>query len=160
MLMVRHFRALNARNILYLQAELQIIEQQLPQLESFDARSESPEKMKYSKDYWSLMKSAAQEDHEQWVLIQKMKEKLKVYRGLFFFGPSKPFPSDLADIRNPQMMPCFSNLSRLVLRIHLDTIENSFRHGWNDLAWAIWHSSEQITITGRRIQSTSMIWWP
>jgi hypothetical protein len=79
LLMVRRFRALNARNILYLQAELQIIEEQLLRLESIDARSENPEKMMYSKDYWSLMESAKQEDHEQWVLIQKMKEKLKEY---------------------------------------------------------------------------------
>lgn len=79
MLMVRLFRALNARNLLYLQAELHHIEDQLLKCEQVDTESDDPEVRFYSQDWWSLNNSKGNEHHEQWLLVQKMKEKLREY---------------------------------------------------------------------------------
>lgn len=83
LLMVRRFHGLNARNILYLQAELQDIEKELLRVEKMDAQSQIPDKRDYSRDYWSLKESENQEDHDQWLLVQRMTEKLKEYSELF-----------------------------------------------------------------------------
>lgn len=78
--MVRRFRALNARHLLYLQAELAQIEKQLLKQEEIDAKERGhPDKPKYAIDYAWLMDSAEEEDHAQWQLIKDMKEKLKEY---------------------------------------------------------------------------------
>lgn len=88
MAMVRRFRGLNARNLLYLQAELVQIEKELLELEKADAKDTSdPFKPLYARDFDWLLQSANQEGNVQWMLIQKMKEKLKEY--------SKTLPSML-----------------------------------------------------------------
>lgn len=80
MAMVRRFRGLNARNLLYLQAELVQIEKELLELEKADAKdTNDPFKPLYARDFDWLMQSADQEGNDQWRLIQKMKEKLKEY---------------------------------------------------------------------------------
>lgn len=80
MAMVRRFRGLNARNLLYLQAELVQIEKELLELEKADAKDTNhPFKPHYARDFYVLMQSAGQEGNDQWILIQKMKEKLKEY---------------------------------------------------------------------------------
>jgi hypothetical protein len=75
MLMVRRFRALNARNLLYLQAELVYIERRLFECEKRDPRSH------YSRDYEWLMISVDGKTPagEQWKLIQEVRAKLKEY---------------------------------------------------------------------------------
>lgn len=80
MAMVRRFRGLNARNLLYLQAELVLIEKELLELEKADAKDTTdPFKHLYARDFDWLMQSANREGNNQWKLIQKMKEKLKEY---------------------------------------------------------------------------------
>ncbi len=73
--MVRRFRGLNARNLLYLQAELVHIENRLLELEKADAQNDVTKQ--YARDYRWLMPSAGEEGGEQWRLIGKMREKLK-----------------------------------------------------------------------------------
>lgn len=75
MAMVRRFRGLNARNLLYLQAELVQIEKELIQLEKADAATNPG----YATDFFWLMDSANKEGDVQWQLIQKMRRKLKEY---------------------------------------------------------------------------------
>jgi hypothetical protein len=78
--MVRRFRALNARHLLYLQAELAQIEKKLLEQEQIDAKEKDhPDKLNYAIDYFWLMDSAKEKDNVQWGLIKEMKEKLKEY---------------------------------------------------------------------------------
>jgi hypothetical protein len=79
--MVRRFRGLNARNLLYLQAELVLIEKRLLELEKADAKNDATKQ--YARDYRWLMPSVGEEGGEQWQLIQKMREKLKEYSEQF-----------------------------------------------------------------------------
>jgi hypothetical protein len=74
---VRRFRGLNARNLLYLQAELVLIENRLLELEKADAKNNATKD--YARDYRWLMRSAGRENSEQWKLIKEMREKLREY---------------------------------------------------------------------------------
>jgi hypothetical protein len=78
MAMVRRFRGLNARNLLYLQAELVQIEKELLKCERDDANNKAdPYKPYYALDYKIL---AEQEPRNtQLDLILKMRVKLKEY---------------------------------------------------------------------------------
>lgn len=79
--MVRRFRGLNARHLLYLQSELAEIEVKLLKLEKDNAKEELPSnKGRYATDYYWLKDSARnQGDNEQWQLVQDMKKKLREY---------------------------------------------------------------------------------
>jgi hypothetical protein len=79
MAMVRRFRGLNARNLLYLQAELVQIEKELLACERADAKDEDEAKKMYSKDFAWLQQSEFQPENKQWKLIDKMRKKLKEY---------------------------------------------------------------------------------
>ena len=82
MAMVRRFRGLNARNLLYLQAELVQIEKELLKLEREDAKAkEDPYKPFYAVDYKYL--AVEQPGNTQLELILKMREKLKEYSMLY-----------------------------------------------------------------------------
>jgi hypothetical protein len=76
--MVRRFRGLNARNLLYLQAELVQIEKELLQCERDDANNKvDPYKSYYRLDYKILAEQ--QLGDTQHDLILKMRAKLKEY---------------------------------------------------------------------------------
>lgn len=84
MLMVRRFRGLNARNLLYFQAELVYIEQALLKREQEDAKAEAKEgdlRSDYSIDFKAIMKSRDNNSTrgEQWRLIQQMRATLREY---------------------------------------------------------------------------------
>jgi hypothetical protein len=79
MAMVRRFRGLNARNLLYLQAELVQIEKELLACERADAKGEDEAKKMYSKDFFWLQQSENEPENKQWKLIEKMRAKLKEY---------------------------------------------------------------------------------
>ncbi|PVH73652.1 hypothetical protein DL98DRAFT_606918 [Cadophora sp. DSE1049] len=94
--MVRRFRGLNARNLLYLQAELVLIEKKLQEVEKADAKNDATKQ--YSKDYFWLMESATEsEGGDQWRLIMEMRDKLREYNDVLIqqttlaqiSGPSK-----------------------------------------------------------------------
>jgi hypothetical protein len=83
LLMVRRFQALNARNLLYLQAELVYIETALVKCEKEDAEVKEKEdpRLHYSRDYEFLMKygDSKSASGKQRTLIQQMRAKLKEY---------------------------------------------------------------------------------
>ena len=82
LMMVRRFQGLNARNLLYLQAELVQIEEKLLKCERDDAADIPNHRSKYSKDFRYL--SLDNENSEQWKLIHEMREKLKEYSAVPF----------------------------------------------------------------------------
>jgi len=76
--MFRTFAALNARNLLYLQAELVALENALLQCEAEDANNEK--RCQYALDWFWLHQSQWDEETpKQYNLIQQIKGKLKEY---------------------------------------------------------------------------------
>jgi hypothetical protein len=76
--MFRTFAALNARNLLYLQAELVALENALLQCEIDDAKDEK--RCQYALDWFWLHQSQWDEEtSKQYNLIHQIKEKLKEY---------------------------------------------------------------------------------
>jgi len=78
----RRFGALNAQNLLYLQAELTYLEKQLRKCERADNKSPEGLKSRYALDWFWLSRSAADGDEEQWELVKKMRVTLKEYSEL------------------------------------------------------------------------------
>jgi len=76
--MVRRFRGLNARNLLYLQAELVQIENDLLKCEKEDANDKVDiRKQNFSKNFAWVLRN--KKENKQYTLIQSMREKLKEY---------------------------------------------------------------------------------
>lgn len=99
----RRFRNLNSLNLLYLQAELTHLEQDLQRLTERDART--LKRRFYAKDWLSLSQNdEEEEDAEQWDKFLEIRRKLEQYsacphaRSLFAC-------SSLTSFR-PQTMPC------------------------------------------------------
>lgn len=76
----RRFRALNMQNILYLQAEIMHLEEELTELAKRDLKN--PERAFHNKDWWSLSKGEAEGDQDQWVKVLEIREKLNIYSKL------------------------------------------------------------------------------
>jgi hypothetical protein len=77
---VSQFSSLNIQSLLYQQAELIGLQQDLHELETANDRSPDPEKASFSKNWLAL--SQAKEDDgsdEQWKLILLIRQKLKEY---------------------------------------------------------------------------------
>lgn len=77
----RCFRALNMQNLLYLQAELNELEEALHGQEQIDRESQS-EQQKWNARSWKTLKNGAQTvggDGEKWHLFCDMRVKLKEY---------------------------------------------------------------------------------
>ena len=85
MAMVRRFRGLNARNLLYLQADLVHIEKELLKCERADADSKEEPMNLYAKDYYWLQRCAKglEPETKQWKLVEEMRAKLKEYSKTF-----------------------------------------------------------------------------
>lgn len=75
----RRFDALNARHILYLQAELCILEKQLQKQEVDDKKNPRGKRSLYARDYQTMLEEPYDEDKPQLELIAKMHEKLSRY---------------------------------------------------------------------------------
>ncbi|CZR51277.1 uncharacterized protein PAC_01152 [Phialocephala subalpina] len=76
----RRFNKLNLQNLLYLQAELTHLEDELNCLAERD--KDDPNRRFHSKDWWSLAVSSNEEDEssgEQWEKVLDIREKLKEY---------------------------------------------------------------------------------
>ncbi|KAH6651683.1 hypothetical protein BKA67DRAFT_537543 [Truncatella angustata] len=71
----RRFKALNAQNLLYLQAELTHLEAQLHSL----AQRNGADRVVSSKDWWSLSHSEETDDSEHWDKIVEIRGKLEQY---------------------------------------------------------------------------------
>ncbi|KAL8767082.1 MAG: hypothetical protein Q9209_006309 [Squamulea sp. 1 TL-2023] len=77
--MVRRFDALNIKNILYLQAELVHLEDELAQTEIRDNTSGDPERAELRFSVYKLKESAYAENNHQWQIYLECRKKLKEY---------------------------------------------------------------------------------
>lgn len=77
----RRFASLNAKNLLYLQAELTYLESKLRRLAHEDHVSSDEQKKLYAGDWYFLMTSYEDDESEQWSVMLKAREKLKEYSG-------------------------------------------------------------------------------
>lgn len=76
---VRKFRELNYRNILYLQAELVHLEAGLRQFTAADDNSDDPFRQHYGR-HWPLLSASIESGHDmQWTTILKVRHKLEEY---------------------------------------------------------------------------------
>ncbi|MCJ1234589.1 hypothetical protein MMC14_002550, partial [Varicellaria rhodocarpa] len=83
----RRYGALNAKNLLYLQAELKNLEAKLHDFETADESSQHEDRMIYSRDWETLKDSCeadaiAGNDKNQWRTILEIREKLREYSHL------------------------------------------------------------------------------
>jgi hypothetical protein len=72
----RRFSALNAKNLLYLQAELVNLE---ARLQRHAATTPDTEKARYESDWFSLSRSEKDGDDKQWQTFLEIRAKLKEY---------------------------------------------------------------------------------
>lgn len=84
----RRFAALNARNILYLQAELHGLEHELKLYAAEDAAASNDEARKlYSRD-WQTLAESTDNDRRQWNTMCRIRTKLKEYSmSIALFSP-------------------------------------------------------------------------
>jgi hypothetical protein len=76
----RRFAVLNAKNLLYLQGELILLEAELRQIELENRVSKDPQKADFEFSISSLMGPHVSEDgYEHWTKILEIREKLKAY---------------------------------------------------------------------------------
>jgi hypothetical protein len=76
---VRSFRELNFKNLLYLQAELVQLERDLRRIAEADRQSRNSIRVYYEKD-WRLLSESLQGGHdEQWKKMLEIRQKLKEY---------------------------------------------------------------------------------
>ena len=82
--MYRRFATLNARNLLYLQAEIVNLEDQLKEYTMEDINSDEPGKELFSRNWYYLSRPNESGVHNsQWHIALKIREKLKEYSMLF-----------------------------------------------------------------------------
>jgi hypothetical protein len=77
---ISQFSQLNIQNLLYLQAEIIELQQDLRELEEANDRSPDAKRAAFSTN-WSDLSSADEKDgsNEQWLLMLTIREKLKEY---------------------------------------------------------------------------------
>lgn len=80
----RRFGALSSQNLLYLQAELQDMEQSLHDVQIRDNNSANEANL-FSVNWWYMAHADERGvNSEQWELVQKIREKLKEYSKFLF----------------------------------------------------------------------------
>ena len=82
----RRFGALNAENLLYLQAELTDLENSLRQQQKVDSESGHPRKSIYSRSWYPLSISAKHGDTTQLDIVLEIRKKLKAYSKFIVYG--------------------------------------------------------------------------
>lgn len=74
---LRRFRALNMKSLLYLQAEILHLEEDLSELATRD--TEFPGRRYHGRDWWSLANGQDEGDQEQWAKVLHLRETLAAY---------------------------------------------------------------------------------
>lgn len=74
---IRRFRALNIQNLLYLQAEIVHLEEDLMELANRDTKN--PARQYHGRDWWSLANGESDGDREQWQKVLELRAKLDIY---------------------------------------------------------------------------------
>lgn len=75
----RQFKALNFKNLLYLQAELVELERELDELCALDQRAQHPTRPLYQKHWRLLSESELDGNDEQWQKVLHIRRQLKEY---------------------------------------------------------------------------------
>ena len=85
--MVSQFSALNIQSLLYMQAEVAELQQELHELEIENDRSENSDRVRFSRS-WKLLSSGEPSDgsDEQWKLVLLIREKFKQYSERYCFS--------------------------------------------------------------------------
>lgn len=81
---LRRFGSLNAQNLLYLQAELIALEDDLRATAAEDSASDDPDRAIHSRDWYTLSRSTShaasnEAAGKQWQTVLSIREKLRVY---------------------------------------------------------------------------------
>ena len=91
---LRRFGALNAQNLLYMQAELVALEDEFRNISDNDCKSDDANRQNHARDWYTL--SASENDTNngetgsQWKVALILREKLKEYSRSARFEPSRP----------------------------------------------------------------------
>ncbi|KAI9808416.1 MAG: hypothetical protein M1827_007475 [Pycnora praestabilis] len=75
----RRFSALNVRNLLYLQAELAELDNELHHIAVEDSNSDDAQRKLYSTQWWTLNQSMYHGDSLQWKKVLQIRDKVKEY---------------------------------------------------------------------------------
>lgn len=78
-LIFRRFASLNAKNLLYLQAELMNLETKLRKYELADSRCSGSNRSTYGRDWYWLSRSAEDGSTKQWRTVLSIRKKLRIY---------------------------------------------------------------------------------
>jgi hypothetical protein len=87
---LRQFKILNFKNLLYLQAELVESERELDQLCAADERAQHPTRPLYRKHWRLLSESVHDGNDEQWRKILQIRKQLKEYSKYYLFSVEMP----------------------------------------------------------------------
>ena len=71
------YRTLGIQNLLYLQAEIAHVQEELQNLVERDQIH--PDRAYHSRDWWSLSQGETEEDTEQWKTVQELRTLLNKY---------------------------------------------------------------------------------
>ncbi|PVH93718.1 hypothetical protein DM02DRAFT_721607 [Periconia macrospinosa] len=101
----RRFGGLNAMNLLYLQAELVLLEESLHKQQKADSESGHGRKTKYARSWYQLSSSEEDGGTRQLDLVHKVRETLKEYNEALIqqaciLGYPEPSQTDLEYVRN------------------------------------------------------------
>jgi hypothetical protein len=75
---IRKFKTANLQNLLYLQAEITYLEEELRQIEIRDIRHGQPRE-NFQHDWWYLANADTAEDNQQWTKALELRNKLGQY---------------------------------------------------------------------------------
>jgi hypothetical protein len=78
---IRKFKTANLQNLLYMQAEITYIEEELRQIETRDIRHGQPRES-FAHDWWFLANAETAEDSEQWSKVLELRKSLEQYSKL------------------------------------------------------------------------------
>ncbi|EMD62725.1 hypothetical protein COCSADRAFT_93919 [Bipolaris sorokiniana ND90Pr] len=96
--MFRRFGALNAQNLLYMQAELAYLEKKLRERQQIDANDPSGKRSAYALNWFWLKGSENTDAGEQQALVLRIRQVLKEYTSILKYP--KPSPWDLHHMQN------------------------------------------------------------
>ncbi|KAL8849833.1 MAG: hypothetical protein Q9221_005171 [Calogaya cf. arnoldii] len=101
----RRFDTLNLKSLLYMQAELVDLEDQLHDIESEDKKSGDPNKVQFSSSVKALRKPTGTRENVQWMKYKEVQDKMHAYNDalLQFMSLRKvarPTPNDINVLRD------------------------------------------------------------
>ena len=146
---LRRFGALNAQNLLYLQAELTLLESDLQHFSAEDSTSHDPDRSLYSRDWYglSISNDGANRDESagtQWRIVLKIRDKLKEYSESEEVchtqqrTPLKESQTRRSSIKRPSQTSV----------LQAPTISPSSKNGWSARRWEMSTFSAKMATSG------------